>query len=169
MNTVRIQAEDFDIAAECRALASRQCELGAIATFTGLVRGGGGLSALSIEHYPGMTEREIARHIAEAERRWPIRAATIIHRVGRLLPGEQIVLVIAAAEHRAPAFAAAEFLMDFLKTRAPFWKQEEFGTSLIWVEARATDAEAELRWRRQESSAPPPHNRPSSARRPGPA
>lgn len=146
MSTVRIQREDFDIAAECDALKGGN--IGAIATFTGLVRGNGGLAAMTLEHYPGMTEREIARHAAEAENRWPLLGVTIIHRIGRLLPGERIVLVAVASSHRAAAFEACEFLMDYLKTSAPFWKQEERGSAADWVEARASDDEAAERWRR---------------------
>jgi molybdopterin synthase catalytic subunit len=147
MNTVRVQTDDFDVAVECDALVQGRTDIGAIVTFTGCVRGDDSLTALTIEHYPGMTEREIAKHVSEAETRWPLFGATIIHRVGRLLPGEQIVLVAVGSAHREPAFRAAEFLMDYLKTRAPFWKQEERGTGIIWVEARESDAGAAVRWR----------------------
>jgi molybdopterin synthase catalytic subunit len=146
MNTIRVQTEDFDIGAECDALVRDSIDVGAIASFTGRVRGDDNLTALTIEHYPGMTEREIARHIADAEIRWPLFGVTIIHRVGRLVPGDRIVLVTVASAHRAAAFAAAEFIMDYLKTRAPFWKQEERGTEIIWVEAREGDADAARRW-----------------------
>lgn len=145
MSTIRIQREDFDVAAECDAL--RHGNIGAIATFTGLVRGEGGLIAMTLEHYPGMTEREIARHVAEAETRWPLLGVTVIHRVGRLLPGERIVLVAVASTHRKAAFEACEFLMDYLKTSAPFWKQEERGARTEWVDAKASDDEAAKRWR----------------------
>jgi molybdopterin synthase catalytic subunit len=146
MNTIRVQTEDFDIGAECDALVRDSIDVGAIASFTGRVRGHDNLTALTIEHYPGMTEREIARHIADAETRWPIHGATVIHRVGRLSPGEQIVLVAVCSAHREPAFRAAEFLMDYLKTHAPFWKQEERGSNTNWVETRVSDADALLRW-----------------------
>jgi molybdopterin synthase catalytic subunit len=144
MSTIRIQHGDFDVAAECDALGGKNA--GAIATFTGLVRGDGGLSAMTLEHYPGMTEREIARHVAEAETRWPLLGVTIIHRIGRLLAGERIVLVAVAASHRKAAFEACEFLMDYLKTSAPFWKQEERGSATEWVDAKASDDEAAGRW-----------------------
>jgi len=146
MRTLRIQTEDFDPGAEIRALAEGPAEVGAIVAFTGLVRGDDGLSALSLEHYPGMTEREIMRHLGEAEARWPIMAAAIIHRVGRLCPGDRIVLVAVASAHRRAAFEAAEFLMDYLKTRAPLWKQEHRGTETKWIEARNDDEFAAIRW-----------------------
>jgi len=146
MKTLRIQTEDFDPGAEIRALAEGRVEVGAIVAFTGLVRGDDGLSALSLEHYPGMTEREIMRHLGEAEARWPILAATIIHRVGQLYPGEHIVLVGVASAHRRAAFEAAEFLMDYLKARAPFWKQEHRGAETNWIEARNDDEFAAIRW-----------------------
>jgi molybdopterin synthase catalytic subunit len=146
MNIIRVQTEDFDIGAECDALVRDSIDVGAIASFTGRVRGDDNLTALTIEHYPGMTEREIARHIADAETRWPLLGVTIIHRVGRLFPGDRIVLVTVASAHRAAAFAAAEFLMDYLKTRAPFWKQEDHGSNTNWVETRVSDADALLRW-----------------------
>jgi molybdopterin synthase catalytic subunit len=144
---IRIQEEDFDVSAECGALTRNRNNIGAIATFTGLVRGDGGLTAMTLEHYPGMTEREIARHVAEAERRWPLQGVTIIHRIGRRLPGEQIVLVAVASSHRAAAFSACEFLMDYLKTNAPFWKQEERGSVAEWVNVKASDDDAVKRWR----------------------
>jgi len=143
---ISIQHGDFDVAAEIEAL-SRHANTGAVATFTGLVRPEDGLTALTLEHYPNMTEREIARHLAEAERRWPLLAATIIHRVGRLTPGERIVFVGVASSHRAASFEACQFLMDYLKTRAPFWKEEERGQAKSWVEAKASDDSAAERWR----------------------
>jgi molybdopterin synthase catalytic subunit len=152
MRIIRIQAGDFDARAECDALVNGHPGVGAVVTFTGLVRGDGGLSELTLEHYPGMTEREIARHCDEAEARWPIVGALIVHRVGRLAPGERIMLVAVASAHRGAAFAAAEFLMDYLKTRAPFWKQEARGTESVWVEARESDENAALRWRPSTSS-----------------
>lgn len=147
MRTVRVQTADFDVDTECRALVKTRSDVGAVVTFIGYVRSDAGLSDLSIEHYAGMTECEIGRHAAEAERRWSLLALTIIHRVGTLLPGERIVLVAAASAHREAAFRAGEFLVDYLKTRAPFWKQERRGLSVEWVEAKASDAEATLRWR----------------------
>jgi molybdopterin synthase catalytic subunit len=147
MNTIRIQHQDFDIGAETDALANGRNDIGAVVTFTGHVRGDAGLTALAVEHYPGMTEREIASHVHEAEQRWPLTGVTIIHRIGRLEPGVRIVLVATASSHRQAAFAAAEFLMDYLKTRAPFWKEEECGDSKSWVAAKDTDEDAVRRWR----------------------
>jgi molybdopterin synthase catalytic subunit len=146
---IHIQVEDFDVAEEIDALTRENpAATGAVATFTGTVRGDDGLTALTLEHYPGMTEREIARIAAEAEKRWPVSGITIIHRVGRLKVGERIVLVAVASSHRAAAFAACQFLMDFLKTLAPFWKQEERGDGIAWVEARSSDDAAAERWRK---------------------
>ena len=144
---IRIGADDFDPGAEIAALAARTQGAGAVATFTGCVRGEDGLVALVLEHYPAMTEREIARHVADAERRWPLLGVTVIHRVGRLLPGERIVFVAVAAGHRGAAFAACEFLMDYLKVRAPFWKQEERAGGTRWVEAKQSDDAAAQRWK----------------------
>ena len=149
MRTIRVQAEDFDVGAECDALAKGHSEVGAVVAFTGLVRGGEGLTELTLEHYPRMTEREIARHVDEAETRWPILGVTVVHRIGRLVPGERIVLVAVASSHRTAAFNAADFLMDYLKARAPFWKQERRGTESVWVEARESDADAFGRWRNE--------------------
>jgi molybdopterin synthase catalytic subunit len=143
---IHIQTEDFDVSDELDALAAPQA--GAVASFIGLVRGDDGLAALTLEHYPGMTEREIARIAADAERRWPLTGITIIHRIGRLVVGERIVLVAVASPHRAAAFEACAFLMDFLKTRAPFWKLEERGGETGWVEAKDADDRAAERWRR---------------------
>ncbi len=145
--TICVQAEDFDAGFEADALAHGCRDVGAVVSFTGIVRADDGLSALTIEHYPGMTEREIARHVTEAERRWPLLGVTVIHRFGRLVPGERIVFVAAAAAHRAAAFEAAEFLIDYLKTRAPFWKEEQRGDTRTWVEAKGGDDRAALRWR----------------------
>lgn len=144
---ISIQTDDFDAGAEIAALTKGRSDIGAVATFTGLVRGDDGLSALTLEHYPGMTEREISRHVAEAEKRWPLLGTTVIHRIGKLLPGERIVLVAVTAAHRAAAFEAAEFLMDYLKTRAPFWKLEERAGHKEWVAAKSGDDEAAKRWR----------------------
>jgi molybdopterin synthase catalytic subunit len=147
---IRIQEEDFDLAAEVAALAEGGAEIGAVVTFTGLCRDEGGrLAALELEHYPGMAEAEVARVAAEAAGRWPVAAVTVIHRYGRILPGQNIVLVATASAHRAAAFAAAEFLMDYLKTRAPFWKREHLadGAAGPWVEASDRDDAAAARWR----------------------
>lgn len=141
---IKLQREDFDIANETDALA--RLGGGAIATFTGVVRGDDGLKSLTLEHYPGMTEREIGRAAAEAEKRWPLLAATIIHRVGTLTPGERIVLVAVASAHRTAAMEACQFLIDYMKTRAPFWKREERAGGSEWVKARDADDEALKRW-----------------------
>ncbi len=146
---IRIQAEGFDTAAETSALAAGRPDIGAVVAFTGFCRDEGGrLSVLELEHYPGMAEAEIARIAAEAEGRWPLMGVTVIHRFGRIRPGEGIVLVLAASAHRGAAFEAAEFLMDYLKTRAPFWKREHLrdGTIGAWVEARDRDDAAVERW-----------------------
>jgi molybdopterin synthase catalytic subunit len=148
---VRVQQQDFDIAAEIKALTAGRTDLGAIVTFTGTMRGDSGgkpLASMALEHYPGMTEAELESVEAEAAARWPIGASLIIHRVGTLVPGDNIVLVVTASAHRRAAFEAAEFLMDYLKTRAPFWKQETTaaGTS-AWVDARDADHTAADRWK----------------------
>jgi molybdopterin synthase catalytic subunit len=148
MNTIRIQPEDFDAGDEIAALSQGRSDVGAVASFVGVVRGDDGLSALRLEHYPKMTEAEIARIVAEAETRWPLAGVTIIHRIGRLAVGERVVLVAVASSHRGAAFEACEFLMDYLKTRAPFWKQEERGDAAGWVEAKQSDDEQAARWRR---------------------
>ena len=145
MIAIRIQREDFDVGAEVAALDAE--DTGAVATFTGKVRKENDLTALTLEHYPGMTEREIARIVDEARTRWPLLGVTIIHRIGRLTPGEKIVLVAIAASHRSAAFQACEFLMDYLKTKAPFWKQEERNGTVQWVEAKHSDTKAAERWR----------------------
>ncbi len=147
---IRIQAEGFDTAAETAALTAGRPDIGAVVAFTGFCRDEGGrLAALELEHYPGMAEAEIARIAAEAEIRWPLLGLTVIHRFGQIRPGEEIVLVLAASTHRRAAFEAAEFLMDYLKTRAPFWKREHLrdGTMGPWVEAKDADDEALERWR----------------------
>lgn len=147
---VRVQEADFDIAAEMRALVAGRTDIGAVATFTGLVRGGaeaGGIQSMTLEHYPGMTEAELARVETEAQQRFPLQASLIVHRVGNLKPGDNIVLVMAASQHRHAAFEAAEFLMDYLKTRAPFWKKEQqTDGSGHWVDARESDTAAKARW-----------------------
>ena len=162
--TVRLQREAFDVSAEVATLTRGRTDIGAVVTFTGLCRAdenGEQIVALTLEHYPDMAEAEIARHVAEAGARWPLQGVTVIHRYGRIAPGEVIVLVLTASSHREAAFAAASFLMDYLKTRAPFWKQVEkvSGNTLIektliqktWVDAKAADDAAAERW-----SVPPP-------------
>jgi molybdopterin synthase catalytic subunit len=152
--SVRVQREDFDIGAEVARLTAGRTDIGAIVTFTGTVRGGSGdssgsgIAGMTLEHYPGMTEAELARVEAEAAERWPLlKASLIVHRVGTLRPGDNIVLVVTASPHRQAAFEAAEFLMDYLKTRAPFWKKElgEDGSG-NWVDARESDDRAADRW-----------------------
>jgi molybdopterin synthase catalytic subunit len=152
--SIRLQREPFDIAAEVAKLTGARTDIGAVVTFTGICRAdenGAPIAALTLEHYPGMAEAEIARHVEEARARWPLLGVTVIHRYGRLRPGEVIVLVVTASSRRQAAFAAAEFLMDYLKTRAPFWKQVETGGGAAWVEAKSADDAAAERW-----SAPPP-------------
>lgn len=154
--TIRLQREDFDAAAEAAALTRGRSDIGAVVTFTGICRGseaGDPIDALTLEHFAEMAETEIARHVAEAEQRWALLGVTVIHRFGRITPGENIVLVVTASSHRGDAFAAAEFLMDYLKTRAPFWKQVEGVKSKTWVEARAGDDAAAERWKRTKGSA----------------
>ena len=147
MIKIRIQPEDFDIGAEIAALHTAVKGIGAVATFTGLVRPDDGFTALVLEHYPQMTDREIARIAQDAQNRWPLLGVTIIHRVGRLVPGAQIVFIAVAAVHRSAAFQACEFLMDYLKTQAPFWKQEERGAQSGWVEGKSSDIQAAQRWK----------------------
>ena len=146
---IAVQQEAFDLGAEVDALRAGRTDIGAVASFVGLARDlneGLGVSAMTLEHYPGMTEKALAAIVDDARRRWPLQDLTVIHRVGRLLPGDPIVLVAVAAAHRGEAFAACEFLMDYLKTRAPFWKKEETPGGERWVEARASDDEAAGRW-----------------------
>jgi molybdopterin synthase catalytic subunit len=152
--TIRLQREAFDAANEIAALTRNRTDIGAVVTFTGICRAdenGEPIAALNLEHYPDMAEAEIGRHIEAARQRWPLLGVTVIHRYGRIAPGECIVLVVTASSHREAAFAAAEFLMDYLKTRAPFWKQvEKPGGKTgdkIWVEARASDDSATERWK----------------------
>jgi molybdopterin synthase catalytic subunit len=148
---VRVQIEDFDAAAEVRALTAGRHDIGAVVTFTGLMRGeadGHALAGLLLEHYPGMTEAELARIEAEARARFDLVDCLVVHRIGALEPGDQIVLVVTASRHRRDAFSAAEFLMDYLKTRAPFWKKETRSDgSGGWVDQREGDGAAEARWR----------------------
>ncbi|MCG8444893.1 MAG: molybdenum cofactor biosynthesis protein MoaE [Hyphomicrobiales bacterium] len=146
---IAIRAEDFDQAAEIAALTESRTDVGAVATFTGICRSeNGALTALELEHYPGMAEAEIARMAEEATSRWPLLGLTVIHRHGKIEAGGNIVLVVTTSSHRAAAFAAAEFLMDYLKTRAPFWKKEHFadGRTGGWVEAKDIDDTAAERW-----------------------
>ena len=148
---IRVQREDFDVGAELDRIARGNPRVGGVASFVGLVRdlgGGERVSALTLEHYPGMTEKKLAEIEAEAHRRWPLDAVTIIHRTGRLLPGERIVLVATASPHREAALEACHFLIDWLKTEAPFWKSEETPEGERWVEARADDDAAKARWER---------------------
>jgi molybdopterin synthase catalytic subunit len=147
---IRVQAQDFDIGAEIARLTAGRKDLGAVVTFTGLVRdmANAPLEAMTLEHYPGMTEKSLGDIEAEARGRWPLQDCLIIHRYGRLLPGERIVLVITASAHRDAAFEAARFLMDWLKTEAPFWKFEETAKGANWVEARTSDDEAALKWKK---------------------
>lgn len=149
---VRVQHEDFDIGAEIRRATAGRTDIGAIVTFTGTVRdtaAGAPITAMSLEHYPGMTEAELERVEAEAQARWPLQATLVIHRVGELAPGDNIVLVVTASAHRHAAFEAAEFLMDYLKTRAPFWKKETTtGGESRWVDARESDTRVLERWTR---------------------
>jgi molybdopterin synthase catalytic subunit len=147
--TIRLQREPFDAAAEAATLSRGRSDVGAVVTFTGICRGdeqGEPIAALTLEHYPGMAEAEIERHVKEANERWPLAGVTVIHRHGRIEPGEDIVMVATASAHRQAAFAAAEFLMDYLKTRAPFWKQVEKAGGKTWVEAKAADDAAAGRW-----------------------
>ncbi len=146
---IRVQREDFDVGREIEKLVRRRTSIGGIVTFVGTVRSAGGadaITAMTLEHYPGMTEDELAAIEAEANKRWKLEASLIVHRYGRLLPGERIVLVVTAAAHRAAAFAANEFLVDWLKTKAPFWKQEETPQGARWVEAQDSDGQAAKRW-----------------------
>jgi molybdopterin synthase catalytic subunit len=152
--TIRLQTETFDVAAEVEKLTRGRSDIGAVVTFTGICRAdenGEPIAALTLEHYPDMAEAEIARHVEEAQARWPLMGVTVIHRHGRMQPGENIVLVVTASSHREAAFAAASFLMDYLKTRAPFWKQVEKASGKTWVDAKAADDAAAERW-----SAPAP-------------
>ncbi len=148
MSDIQIQTEDFDPGAEIAALTTTSGDVGAIASFIGLVRADDRMAAMTLDHYPGFAEREIATHVAEARTRWPLLGVRVVHRVGRLTPGERIVFVGVASSHRGAAFAAAEFLMDYLKTRAPFWKLEERENGATWVEARASDDHSANRWQR---------------------
>ena len=145
---IRVQREDFDPGAELASLTAGNRAIGGAVSFVGLVRDmvGQTLKAMTLEHYPGMAEEEIARHAADAQARWPLSGLTVIHRFGRMTPGDNIVLVVTASAHREAAFEAAQFMMDYLKTHAPFWKREERAAGDNWVEARDQDDAAAARW-----------------------
>jgi molybdopterin synthase catalytic subunit len=147
---ISVQSEDFDVGAECAAIVRGRNDIGAVASFVGLVRDandGSRISRMTLEHYPGMTEKALAEIVAQARARWEVIDATVIHRIGELAPGDNIVLVIVASAHRGDAFAACEFIMDYLKTRAPFWKKEETPAGSRWVEARESDDASAARWK----------------------
>ena len=147
--TIRIQEADFDVAQEIAALTKGRTDIGAVVSFSGICRGnedGEPIAALTLEHYPDMAEAEIRRHVDEAMSRWPLNGLSVIHRVGRITPGENIVLVLTASAHREAAFQAAEFLMDYLKANAPFWKREESAKGTSWIDARSHDDAAVARW-----------------------
>lgn len=153
---IRVQREDFDLGAELAALTAGNPKVGGLAVFVGLVRdlsGGSAVGAMTLEHYPGMTERMLERIEAEARERWPLEASLVIHRYGRLEPGDQIVLVATASAHREAAFQACHFLIDWLKTKAPFWKLEETEGGSRWVEARDGDEQAAARWETDDPEA----------------
>jgi molybdopterin synthase catalytic subunit len=146
---VRVQREDFDLGAELSALRSGRTDIGALVSFTGLVRGRAGdaaITGMELEHYPGMTQKALCGIEAEARARWPLQASLVIHRYGALAPGDQIMMVATASPHRQAAFEAAEFLMDYLKSRAPFWKKEQIGEGARWVDSRDLDEAALTRW-----------------------
>ncbi|RME16238.1 MAG: molybdenum cofactor biosynthesis protein MoaE [Alphaproteobacteria bacterium] len=149
MGRVRVQSEDFDPATELAGFGA-EGDVGAIVTFSGIVRGTGGLSRMEIEHYPGMTQSAIEKIVAEAERRWALDDCLVIHRHGEMVPGERIMMVATASRHRQDAFAAAEFLMDYLKSRAPFWKKEFGPDGAAWVAAKDSDEAALTRWSASE-------------------
>ena len=152
---IAVQVAPFDIGTEHTRIAALGQGIGAIASFTGLMRDhneGDTVSAMTLEHYPGMTESALVEIVTLARSRWALQAVTVVHRVGRLLPGDAIVLVLTAAAHRREAFAACEFIMDYLKTRAPFWKKEETPAGSRWVEARSSDDEAVARWSPPQSA-----------------
>lgn len=150
MATIRVQETPFDTGAEIAALTAGRTDIGGIGCFVGVVRGGDGPGAvveMTLEHYPAMTTRAIERVVAEAESRWPLLGCTVIHRAGTLRPGDPIVMVLTASAHRQPALEATQFLIDWLKTRAPFWKKERTAEGIArWVEPRAADDEAATRW-----------------------
>ncbi len=152
---IRVQQADFDAGAEIAAISAGNKEIGGVCSFVGLVREGIGeetgeeaIAAMTLEHYPGMTEKQLTDIEAEARARWPLQDSLIIHRYGRMEPGDRIVLVVTASAHRKAAFEACEFLIDWLKTKAPFWKSEESAQGAQWVEAKASDDKAADKWRR---------------------
>jgi molybdopterin synthase catalytic subunit len=150
---IRVQHEDFDIGVEIAALRAGRSDIGAIVSFTGTVRDRhGAVAEMTLEHYPGMTEQELTRIEAEARTRWPLQASLIVHRIGTLRPGDNIVLVVTASEHREAAFDAAKFLMDYLKTSAPLWKRESGPSGARWVEAEAKDDTALDRWHKKPAA-----------------
>jgi len=153
---VRIQTKDFDAGAEIAALRRDNAKVGAVASFIGVCRDandGDAVTKMTLEHYPGMTERALEKIVSEAKHRWDVMDVLVIHRVGELKPTDQIVLVVVTGAHRGETFAACEFIMDYLKTRAPFWKKEETPQGARWVEARVSDDEAAQRWEPPKSSA----------------
>ena len=151
---IRVQTEDFDIGAEIAALKAGRSDIGAIVSFIGTVRDQhGAVAEMTLEHYPGMTESELQRIEAEARTRWELQASLIVHRTGTLRPGDNIVLVVTASEHREAAFEAAKFLMDYLKTAAPLWKRESGPSGTRWVEAEAKDDSAASRWKKPKPAA----------------
>lgn len=152
--SVSVQSEDFDVGAETLALSEGQAEVGALATFVGVMRPGAGenpVLAMTLEHYPGMTEQALEDIVVEAKQRWELAGVRVIHRYGRLEPGARIVFVGVASRHRGAAFAACEFIMDYLKTRAPLWKREETAEGASWVDARESDDDAAARWENFEA------------------
>ncbi len=148
--TVRVQTNDFDVGAEIKALREGNPKIGAIASFIGLVRDvndGDSVAVMTLEHYPGMTEKALEAIVLKARQRWDILDVLVVHRIGELRPTDQIVLVVVSSAHRGEAFAACEFVMDYLKTEAPFWKKEQTGNGARWVEARSSDEDAAARWK----------------------
>jgi molybdopterin synthase catalytic subunit len=149
---IRVQREDFDVGAEIERLTRGKYDIGGVVSFVGLVRdlaGGAKIGAMTLEHYPGMTEKQLGEIEAEANRRWPLSASLIVHRYGRMEPGERIVLVVTASAHRAAAFEACQFLIDWLKTKAPFWKLEDTDKGAQWVASDARDDAAAERWQKK--------------------
>ncbi|MBR1281517.1 molybdenum cofactor biosynthesis protein MoaE [Bradyrhizobium sp. AUGA SZCCT0177] len=147
--TIRLQQDDFDVSREIRSLTRGRTDIGALVSFNGICRGGGEggiITGLTLEHYPGMAYTEIRRHVDEAITRWPLTGVTVIHRYGRLAPGDNIVLVLTASAHRQAAFLSAEFLMDYLKVNAPFWKSEQYARGASWVDSHGHDDDAIARW-----------------------
>lgn len=150
--TVRVQEQDFDLGAEISALTKGNHHIGAVVSFTGVVRDTGGLKSMTLEHYPGMTEAALANIETQANKRWPLEASLIIHRFGKLSPGDNIMAVVTASPHRKAAFEAAEFLMDYLKTEAPFWKLEDGSKGQAWVSAQDADQKARDKWKTDEDA-----------------